>query len=425
MLPFVKNAWALLLGMFLLMIGNGLQGTLLGVRGDLEDFSTGQMSVVMSAYFLGFLFASRMVPEMIRRVGHVRVFAALASFISAVLILYPAVPNPWFWTVGRFIIGFCFCGVYVTAESWLNNAAENETRGMALSLYMLVQVVGIVAAQGLMLVADPGGFMLFVIPSVLVSIAVAPILLSVSPTPAFETTKPMSLRRLMDASPLGCVGIFLLGGVFSALFGMGAVYGAQAGLTLPEISLFVACFYIGAVFLQFPLGWLSDRMDRRLLILGASVAGGVGALLGVFSAGFFPVLLVAALLVGGMSNPLYSLLIAYTNDFLEREDMAAASGGLLFINGVGAIAGPIIIGWAMGVFGPEGYFVLIAVLLLALAGYAAYRMTQRPAVPVDETASYSALSPTSTAVALEVAQEYAADMAEEAEEAAHADDAAS
>lgn len=424
MIPFVKNAWALLFGMLLLMIGNGLQGTLLGVRGELEGFSTFQMSIVMSAYFLGFLFSSRMAPEMIRRVGHVRVFAALASFISAVLILYPSVPNPWVWTIGRFIIGFCFCGVYVTAESWLNNAAENETRGKALSVYMMVQVVGIVAAQGLLLVADPGGFILFVIPSVLVSIAVTPILLSVSPTPAFETTKAMTLRQLLDASPLGCVGIFLLGGVFAAMFGMGAVYGAQAGMSLPEISLFVASFYIGAVFLQFPLGWLSDRMDRRLLILISALIAGCAALLGVFSGGNYPVLIVSALLVGGLSNPLYSLLIAYTNDFLEREDMAAASGGLLFINGVGAIAGPIITGWAMGVFGPEGYFVLIAILLLALAGYAAYRMTQRPAVSVEDTGAYSPLSPRSTAVAMEAAQEYAADMAEEAEEAALSDDAA-
>ena len=180
--------------MLLLMVGNGLQGTLLGVRGEIEGFSTFEMSLVMSAYFLGFLGGSRLAPEMIRRVGHVRVFAALASFISAVLILYPFVTHPVAWIIGRVIIGFCFSGVYVTAESWLNNASSNETRGQTLSAYMIVQMTGVVAAQGLLVVADPSGYELFIIISVLVSISFAPILLSISPTPAFDTTKPLSLR---------------------------------------------------------------------------------------------------------------------------------------------------------------------------------------------------------------------------------------
>jgi len=140
MLLVMQGSWALLLGMLFLQLGNGLQGTLLGVRGELENFSTFQMSIVMSAYFVGFLGASRLVPELIRRVGHVRVFAALASFISAVLILYPLLVNPWIWAAGRVIIGFCFCGVYITAESWLNNAATNENRGQLLSSYMVVQM---------------------------------------------------------------------------------------------------------------------------------------------------------------------------------------------------------------------------------------------------------------------------------------------
>lgn len=413
MLSFLNNAWALLLGVMLLMIGNGLQGTLLGVRGSIEGFSTFEMSVVMSAYFLGFLFASRVVPKMIRNVGHVRVFAALASFISAVLILYPALANPWVWAVGRVIIGFCFCGVYITAESWLNAAATNETRGKALSLYMLVQVVGIVIAQGLLLVADPGGFILFVIPSILVSIAVAPILLAASPTPAFDSTKPMSLKRLWEASPLGCMGMFLLGGVFAAQFGMSAVYGGKAGLTLPQISAFVASFYVGAILLQFPIGWVSDRMDRRLLILVVAAGGGLASVLGAFAGANFSFLLLAAAIIGGTSNPLYSLLIAYTNDYLSRDDMAGASGGLLFINGLGAIAGPIIIGWSMDAFGARGYFLLMAVLLGLLVAYAAWRMTRRPAPSVQDTGAFAPLSPTSSLVAVELAQEYSQESTEQ------------
>ncbi|MDD9740241.1 MAG: MFS transporter [Marinovum algicola] len=415
MMAVVSNAWALLLGIMLLMVGNGLQGTLLGVRGEIEGFTTLEMSIVMSAYFVGFLGGSRMAPEMIRRVGHVRVFAALGSFISAVLILYPALTHPIAWTLGRVIIGFCFSGVYVTAESWLNNAATNETRGQTLSAYMIVQMVGIVAAQGLLLVADPSGYALFVIISVLVSVSFAPILLSISPTPAFDTTKPLSLRELYSISPLGCVGMFLLGGVFSAQFGMAAVYGAEAGLTLSQISMFVAAFYIGALVVQYPLGWLSDRMDRRMLILAAALVCGLGAFLGALTGGYFPVLLVAAFMIGGMSNPLYSLLMAYTNDYLQVEDMAAASGGMIFINGVGAISGPLITGWAMGFFGPTGYFLYIGSLMILMSAYAAYRAMVRPSVQVEETTSYAPVGPSATMVAVEFAQEYAVAEAEEDE----------
>jgi MFS family permease len=413
MIQVLGGAWALLLGMMLLQVGNGMQGTLLGLRGEIEGFSTFEMSLVMAGYFLGFLFGSRMATDMIRRVGHVRVFAALASLISAVMVLYPALTDVWAWGVMRILIGFCFSGVYVTAESWLNNAATNETRGKALSLYMMVQVLGIVAAQGLLLLGDPAGFILFIIPSVLISLSFAPILLSISPTPAFDTAKPMSLGELYRSSPLGFVGMFLLGGVFSAQFGMAPVFAAAAGLSVAQVSIFMSAFFVSALVLQFPVGWLSDRMDRRLLILIVAVLGGLGALVGLALGGSYTMLLVAAVTIGGMSNPLYSLIIAYTNDYLDPDDMAAASGGLVFINGLGAVAGPLITGWIMGVVGPRGFFLFVAVLLLAMAAYAAYRMTQRPAPAVDETESYAAVAPSASPVAVEVAQEYAIETAQE------------
>ena len=413
MLLVMQGSWALLLGMLFLQLGNGLQGTLLGVRGELENFSTFQMSIVMSAYFVGFLGASRLVPELIRRVGHVRVFAALASFISAVLILYPLLVNPWIWAAGRVIIGFCFCGVYITAESWLNNAATNENRGQLLSSYMVVQMAGIVAAQLLLLVGDPGGFELFVLISVLVSISFAPILLSITPTPAFEATKPMSIKELFSTSPLGCVGMFFLGGVFSAQFGMAPVFGTNAGLTLSEISIFVAAFYIGAMVFQFPIGWLSDRMDRRILIVATSAVGFISAISAVMVEDIFIVFVVSAFFIGGMSNPLYSLLIAYTNDFLELEDMASASGGLLFLNGLGAISGPIITGYLMTKMGSQGFFIILATLLGLLTVYGFFRMTQRGISDVD-TSSYATVLPTASVVAVEIAQELAIEAAEEA-----------
>ncbi|WP_299785327.1 MFS transporter [uncultured Marivita sp.] len=412
MLSVIRTSWPLLLGMLLLMLGNGLQGSLLGVRGSTIGFSSVEMSLVMSAYFAGFLVASRVTPDMIRRVGHVRVFAALGSFISAALLVFPTVQEPIVWILCRVVIGFCFCGVYVTAESWLNNATSNETRGQTLSAYMIVQMIGIIIAQGLLVVPDPSGYLLFVIPSVLVSIAFAPILLSISPTPAFESTKRMTLKELYHTSPLGCVGMFLLGSVFAAQFGMAAVYATEAGLSITQIPVFTASFYVGALLFQYPLGWISDRMDRRVLIAVTAAVAGLASLTGMILGGNFYILIASAFLIGGLSNPLYSLLIAYTNDFLQHEDMAAASAGLLFVNGVGAIAGPLIIGYAMQIFGPPGYFILLSVVLLLLTGYAAYRMTQRPAPTSDETIAYQGMMPTASLVTVELASEWAVEAAE-------------
>ncbi len=402
----IGSSWALLLGMFMLMVGNGLQGTLLGIRGGIEGFSTLEMSIVMSAYFAGFLSGSRLAPGMIRRVGHVRVFAALASLVSAVLILYPALPHPAAWTVGRIIVGFCFSGVYVTAESWLNNSSSNADRGKTLSVYMVVQMGGVLLAQFLLNVADISGYVLFITASVLVSLSFAPILLSISPTPAFAATKPMTLRKLIGVSPLGCVGIFTLGGVFAAQFAMASVYGTLIGLSVAQISIFVSSFYIGALLMQFPIGWASDRMDRRLLILFLALFGGAASVLAFAFSGPFWILLTAAFAIGGASNPLYALLIAYTNDFLDHDDMAAASGGLLFLNGLGAVAGPLIIGWLMGRLGPQGFFAFLALLLLGLAAYAFYRTMRRPSTAsVENNVTYVRVMPSSSPVVLALAQE--------------------
>jgi MFS family permease len=423
MINVVRASWALLLGMFLLQIGNGLQGSLMGVRGAIEGFSTFEISLIASAYFVGFLGGSRLAPKFIARVGHVRVFAALGSLISAVLVTYPVLADPWAWMALRVVIGFSLSGVYVTAESWLNNSSTNETRGQSLSAYMMVQMLGLVGAQGILSAGDPSGYLLFIIPSILVSLSFAPILLSVSPAPAFEASRPMSLRRLYDASPLGVIGMMLLGAVFAGQFGMAPVYATEAGLSLGQLSLFISSFFIGALVLQYPIGWLSDRMDRRILIIGAAAIGAGVSILGMFFGHVFPVLLGVGLLSGGLAQPLYALIIAYTNDYLEYEDMAAASGGLLFVNGIGAIAGPPIMGALMSQIGPGGFWLFLAVILAVLTGYGLWRMTQRPTVyggeDAPEVVSYATILPgTASVVAVETAQELYAEAAEEQADAA-------
>lgn len=399
MLKVLGSSWPLLAGVMLLMVGNGIQGSLLGIRGTLEGFSTFEMSFVMAGYFLGFLGGSRLAPVLIRRVGHVRVFAALGSLISAVLVLYPVAPEVWSWTAMRVLIGFCFSGVYVTAESWLNNASSNETRGQALSAYMIVQMIGIIASQVLLNVGDPSGFLPFILPSVLVSLAFLPILLSATPAPVFDTTQRMGFGRLFKVSPLGCAGMLLTGGVYAAMMGMAGVWGMTVGLTVPQISVFVGAMYAGGLVLQYPVGWLSDRMDRRRLILMLSLAGaGVMAGAALMPAVFW-LLVLMAFLLGGIVNPLYALLIAHTNDFLPKEEMAGASAGLLFLNGLGAVAGPLATGWMMGWMGPAGFFVFIAWLLALLAVYVLWRMTRRDTPP--GAPGYHPIAPTASAIAVE------------------------
>ncbi len=418
MITVLGRVWPIMLGIVLIMLGNGMHFTLIGLRGGIEGFSAAELSVVTSAYFVGFLSGARYTPVLIRRVGHVRVFAALGSFMSAGLIAFPLLTEPWAWTILRVLIGFCMSGVYVAAESWLNNAATNDTRGKVLSAYMIAQTLGIIGAQGLLTLGDAATPVLFIGASILVSISFGPMLLSASPVPAAEVTRAMPLRELFANSPLGTVGIFLLGSIYATQSGMGAVFGAQIGMAAAQVALFVAMLFAGALVLQFPIGWLSDRMDRRKLILGAAVIGATFCGVGWAMAGEFWFLMLAAFLAGGVTTPLYALFLAYTNDTLDPEDMPSASGGLVFIFGLGAISGPLVTGWAMQVIGPYGFWLVLGVTFAAIALYALYRMTQRASVPATETESYLGVLPTTSSVAVTAAVEWSAQQAEAEREAA-------
>lgn len=410
MVSVFRDTWALMLGMLLLMLGNGLQGTLLGVRGSIENIDPSTMGYVMSAYFIGFLGGSKIAPVLLRRVGHVRVFAALASLVSAAFILYAAVVHPLAWLLLRLIVGFCFSGIYVVAESWLNHSTSNDTRGQALSLYLMVQMSGIVLGQLLLNVADPAGYNLFVLITVLVSLSFAPILLSTKPAPVHETAVPMTTRELIKASPLACFGSLLLGGVFAVLFGMAPVYATERGLTFAQVSYFITAIYFGGLLFQYPIGFLSDRFDRRYLIIAVTASGALAAVVALFAGNNFTLLLLVALIIGGTSNPVYSLLMAYANDYLDADQMPAASGGLLFINGCGAMTGPIVVGYVMERFGIHWFFITIATLMSLICFYGIYRMTQRSYDIAPEDAAphvvvTNRITPMGAEIALEAADE--------------------
>jgi MFS family permease len=315
------------------------------------------------------------------------------------------------------LLGFCMSGIYVAAESWLNAASTNATRGKVLSAYMIAQTLGIIGAQWLLTLGDAGTSVLFMGASILVSVSFAPILLSATPVPSTEVARPMTLRKLFSSSPLGTVGIFLLGSIYATQAGMGAVFGTQIGMTADRVALFVAMLFAGALVLQYPIGWLSDRVDRRKLIFGAAALGAGFCALGFAGGGTPEILLLAAFIAGGVTTPLYALFLAYTNDYLSSQDMPSASGGLVFTFGLGAIAGPLVSGWAMERSGPFAFWLVLGATFSLIALYALYRMTQRAAVPVEETESYLGVLPTASPVAVEAAGAWAAEQVEAEREA--------
>jgi len=413
MFQVLSGVWALLLGIVLIMLGNGMHFTLIGLRGGIEGFSPGALAVVTSGYFVGFLSGAQLTPGLIRRVGHVRVFAALGSFMSAGLIAFTLLAEPWAWTILRLLVGFCMSGIYVAAESWLNNASTNETRGKVLSAYMIAQTLGIIGAQGLLTLGDAATSVLFIGASILVSISFAPILLSATPVPAAEVARPMSLSKLYASSPLGTVGIFLLGSIYATQSNMGAVFGTQIGMSASQVSMFVAMLFAGALALQYPIGWLSDRLDRRKLIFGAALFGAIACAVGWLAGGGVWPLMAAAFFAGGVTTPLYALFLAYTNDYLSVEDMPAASGGLVFTFGLGAITGPLLAGWAMQAFDPFAFWLVLGATFGTTALYALFRMTQRASVPAAETESYLGVLPSASPVAVTAAGAWAAEQAED------------
>ena len=393
MLAAISSAWALLLGIALIMLGNGLQNTLLGVRATLEGFGTGTTGLVMTGYFVGFLAGSIVVPRLLANVGHIRVFAALASLASGATLLHTVFVTPISWFVFRVVTGFCFAGLYVVAESWINDAATNRTRGQMLSVYMIMVLGGTGSGQLLMNLSDPRSFELFVLVSVLISFALVPITLSVGRAPALEAPESIGVRALFRASPLGVAGAFLIGIAHSALYAMGPVYGTEIGLAVDRTALFIAAALFGGLVLQWPIGWLSDRFDRRKVIVAAawvatfaSIGGSVG---GVDS---YTVLVASTALLGGMSMPLYSLCGAHTNDHLTPRQIVAASATLVLVGGLGLTMGPLLAAALMDVFGPAGLFVLLAVVHGGIGAYGLYRMVRRDPVPLDEQRSYQPVS---------------------------------
>ncbi|MDH3468269.1 MAG: MFS transporter [Gammaproteobacteria bacterium] len=397
----VGATWALLLGFTILSLGDGLQGTLLAVRAFQEGFATTTTGLVMSAFYAGFLGGSLWTPRIVPRVGHIRVFAALAAVASAIVLIHAVFLHPAMWLILRLTSGFCFAGLYIVAESWLNDRAVNETRGQLLSLYMVLTYIAVGTSQFFLNLSDTQGYPLFILTSVLISVAVVPLLISASPAPRFEEAHDLKLRELYRISPLGVVGMFGVGMASAALFSLGPVYASQIALSTAELSYFMAAPLLATVLVQWPIGRISDVFDRRRVLTIISVlAAASAALCAAASAWPLPAIIGTFGLFGGLCLPMYSLCIAHTNDSLAPEQMVAASGGLMLAAGLGAIFGPIAVSFVMGIWGDTGFFWVLAVIHIAIGLFGVYRMFKRKATPLADQGHHApaVLRPSTRAV---------------------------
>jgi len=380
--------WALFFGIALLLAGNGLQGTLLGVAAEDSGFSGAVTGLVMTSYYGGFLIGSASAERFIARVGHVRTFAALASLSSIAVLVHGLYVEPITWAGMRFLTGFSFAGLYVVAESWLNRASDNAYRGALLAVYMIVTHAGLAFGQVLLNTASTSGLALYVVSSMVISAALIPILLSSAPQPhVVIEIERLTLRKLVRTSPLGVAGCFTAGLANGIILGMSAVYARRLGLDVAGISAFVAAIMVGGAVFQYPVGKLSDQFDRRYVIVAVSglVALMAGLLIPAAAAGAWALAL-TGFLAGGLALTLYPLSLAHTNDWLDPDDVTAASSALVMVQGAGAILGPIGTGLLMDAFGPDGFAVYLVLMGAGLMAYGVYRIRQRAAP--DSTEDY-------------------------------------
>ena len=386
----LKNSWALFLGMGFLMMAYGFQGSLLGVRAVQEEFSLTATGFLMSGYFVGYFIGAATIPGLISRVGHIRVFAAFASMASLVILVHAIFINPFIWFILRVVTGISMVCIYTVAESWLNDRSSNKNRGSVLSIYMVILYGAMGIGMFLLNFSSPKNFQPFILISVITSLALIPILLTKKKPPTFKKIKAMNLKEVYDASPFGMVSSLFYGTIQSALFTLLAVYAASMNFTIFEISLVTFLLAVSGAISQFPIGKLSDLYDRRKVIVYSTFAASIFALLTLLvsrqiylpgelatSKTWFYIFLI---LFSFCSLPMFSLILAHTNDYIPKEKFVAAGAGLQFTFGLGAMSGPFLCSIFMNFVGSNGFFVFLFFFHGLIGLFGLYRMRVRETV---------------------------------------------
>ncbi len=399
----VVSLWALFAGLALIAVGVGLQATLLGVRASMSGFGTGVTGAVMACYYLGFMLGSWSTPKLIARVGPIRVFAALASLFSFAPLAHALFVNPWAWAAVRLMSGACVVGIYIVVESWLNAEATNANRGRLLSLYLLTSQGSVAAGQFLLQAADPLGFELFVLVSALCSLAVVPIALTRHPAPRHEQAASISLPALARRVPLTVIGVLLASLTFGAFYAIAPVYALKIGFAPSQISWFMASAIVGSTVLQWPIGMVSDRTDRRRVVVALCAA--VGVITVVLA--FMPVaaersICALMFLYGGLSFPLYGLFVSLAGDEMRGDELVAASSKVLLVNGAGAAMGPVLVAWLMDAAQPRAYMLFVALVHAVVGVLVAYHLL-RGGGAMRPVSHHVNVTPQGSAVAAEMA----------------------
>ena len=390
MLKTIQSVAALLLSFGLFIMANGLFSTLLGVRTAIEGFSSGMAGVIVACYFFGLFLGARYAAHFIGIGGYIRAFAAFASVMSISALLHVIWVDPYVWMVIRLLSGFCMAGLVMITESWLNQRADNNMRGQLLSFYMITNYLGAGCGQFLLPLADPSQFQLFSLVSILFSLALVPILMTRSEAPPSPKSTPVRLRMLCRLSPVGVFGTFCAGWISATNNGIGPIFTREIGMTLSGTSLFMFCLIFSGLLLQWPIGRLSDRIDRRRVLLLVALVTLISSCLLAWVSywheqlGLYPMLVLVGI-YGSTFYTLYSVSTAHIADNASAagESMASVASGILVIYGCGAIVGPLVAGQAMEYFGPQGMFINISVILLLLCLYIVYRRYRR--VPVSDS----------------------------------------
>ena len=386
----LKNSWALFLGMGAIMLAYGFQSSLLGVRAVKEEFSLIATGFMMSGYFVGYFIGAKTIPKIISSVGHIRVFAAFASISSLVILIHSIYISPFVWFLLRVMTGICMVSIYTVAESWLNDRANNKNRGSVLSIYMVILYGSMGFGMFFLNFSNPIKLEPFILISILTSAALIPILLTKRKAPTFKKIESMSLKEAYISSPFGIVSSFFYGTIQSALFTLLAVYAAAMNFTIFQISLVTFLLAASGAISQYPIGKLSDMFDRRKVIIIVTFAAAFFALCGILSSGqmYLPDGLATSkfwfyiflILFSFCSLPMFSLILAHTNDFIPKEKFVAAGASLQFTFGMGAMGGPFLCSILMGIVGVNGFFVFLIFFHCLIGFYGIYRSKIREVV---------------------------------------------
>ncbi|MBV6658950.1 MAG: MFS transporter [Devosiaceae bacterium] len=380
---------ALLAGSGLLFFAGGLNALLLPLRGTEEGFSPFSLGLLGSGWAIGFVAGCLVVSKLVARVGHIRSFSVMAALASLAVLASLLLLTPYAWIPLRAVSGFCFAGAAMIVESWLNERVDKKSRGSVFGVYQMVNLSASTAGQLILTLGDTRGYLFFVVAAMVYILSLVPTAVSSSRAPQPLVATKLDIKELWSNSPVAVVSVLLMGASNSSFGTLGAVYASQIGLSVGLIALFVALPVLASAILQVPIGAVSDRIDRRLVLIAMGIIGVTADLLFIFATGSSQWMQISfAVLFGVAIFTMYPLAVAHANDHAPPEGYVRTSGGLLLLFGLGSMAGPLSAGLAMGAVGPQGLFVVTLVTHLAVILYAGYRMTRRAAVPVEERASF-------------------------------------